>query len=281
MATVMSLSFISCYAQIKNAKTETVKIYGNCGMCEKTIEKAGNIKNVSNVDWNKDTSMATLTYDAKQTNQDEILKRIALVGYDSEQFLAPNDVYNNLHGCCKYDRNPLSTKGMKMADQSKMPMDSTDHATHKMPMNAQESNQLKAVFDNYFSVKDALVQTNGDITSEKSTTLLTALNAIEMDKLPMDVHTVWMKVQTDLKEEAKQMADSKDASRQRDQFVALSENMYKLMKISKQEIPIYYQHCPMANGGKGANWLSKENTITNPYYGSKMLGCGANLETIK
>ena len=50
---------------------------------EKTIEKAGNLKNVATLDWNKDTKMATLTYDAKKTNQDEILKRIALAGYDS------------------------------------------------------------------------------------------------------------------------------------------------------------------------------------------------------
>ena len=33
------------------------------------------------------------------------------------------------------------------------------------------------------------------------------------------------------------------------------------MKISKQETPTYYQFCPMANDGKGANWLSKENAI--------------------
>ena len=34
----------SIQAQIKNAKTETVKIYGNCGMCETKRENAGNIK---------------------------------------------------------------------------------------------------------------------------------------------------------------------------------------------------------------------------------------------
>ena len=60
-------------AQIKNAKTESVKIYGNCGMCETKIEKAGNIKKIANVDWNKDTQMATLTYDAKKTNQEKIV----------------------------------------------------------------------------------------------------------------------------------------------------------------------------------------------------------------
>ena len=36
LATFILLS-IAVNAQIKNAKTETVKIYGNCGMCETKI----------------------------------------------------------------------------------------------------------------------------------------------------------------------------------------------------------------------------------------------------
>ncbi|MCB6062692.1 heavy-metal-associated domain-containing protein, partial [Flavobacterium psychrophilum] len=90
VAITVLLSFTSCNAQIKNAKTETVKVYGNCDMCEKTIEKAGNLKKIAKVDWNLDTKMATITYDSKVTNQDAILKRIALSGYDSDKFLAPD-----------------------------------------------------------------------------------------------------------------------------------------------------------------------------------------------
>jgi hypothetical protein len=37
----------------------------------------------------------------------------------------------------------------------------------------------------------------------------------------------------------------------------------------------------MANDGKGADWLSKENAVKNPYYGSMMLTCGKTVETIK
>ena len=104
MVATMILLSITINAQIKNAKTETVKVYGNCGMCKTKIEKAGSIKKVAKVDWNQETQMATLTYDASITNQDEILKRIALVGDDSDKFLAPEEVYNNLPGCCQYDR---------------------------------------------------------------------------------------------------------------------------------------------------------------------------------
>jgi hypothetical protein len=37
----------------------------------------------------------------------------------------------------------------------------------------------------------------------------------------------------------------------------------------------------MYNNGKGADWLSKEKEIKNPYYGSQMLNCGSVEETIK
>ncbi len=102
------LPFTACNAQIKNPKTATVKIYGNCSMCKSTIETAGNSK-IAKVNWNADTKMATITYDSQKTNQDEVLKRISLAGYDSDSFLAPLSAYNNLPGCCQYDRVAKST----------------------------------------------------------------------------------------------------------------------------------------------------------------------------
>ena len=73
------LSAVVSNAQISNAKTETVKVYGNCGMCEATIEKAGSLKKVAEVDWDQDTKIATFTYDVKKISQDEILKKIAFI----------------------------------------------------------------------------------------------------------------------------------------------------------------------------------------------------------
>lgn len=44
MAIILLLSVTIASAQIKNSKTETVKIYGNCDMCKSKIETAGNLK---------------------------------------------------------------------------------------------------------------------------------------------------------------------------------------------------------------------------------------------
>ena len=329
IAFIVLLSITSSHAQIKNSKTETVKIYGNCGTCEKKIEKAGNIKGIASVDWNKDSKMAVLVYDASKTNKDEILKRIALAGYDSDDFLAPSDAYSKLDACCQYDRT-AKVKGAK-ADDSKMVMTDSkpmqdmsvmsttkaDNAkmvmTDSKPMQdmsamsttkADDSkmvmdhavsmkdtvapvvsteiiNPFKSVFENYFLLKDALIQTKGSVSATVSKSLLTTLDAVKMETLTPESHTVWMKVMKDLMFDAEHISETQDVGHQREHFASLSKNMYALMKVSKSETETYYQFCPMFNKGKGANWLSKTDEIKNPYYGSQMLSCGRTVETIK
>ncbi len=273
---ILLLSFSSCNAQVKNAKTETVKIYGNCEMCEKTIETAGNVKKIAQVDWNKDTKMATITYDSTKTNQDEILKRIALAGYDSDKFLAPDDVYSKLAECCQYERiNKTAIVQMEVVK---------DHSTHHQDTvveTEQEVNQLKTIFENYFTLKDALVKSDGKLASTIAKDLLVNINEIKMDKLSQEEHTAWMKVLSSLKSNTEKISETTSVEKQRITFMELSANFYDLLKVSKQENAIYYQNCPMYNDGKGANWLSKENAVKNPYYGSQMLTCGKTIETIK
>ena len=279
MAITLLLSITIANAQIKNAKTEKVKIYGNCGMCETTIEKAGNLKKVAQVDWDKDTKIATLTYDSTKTSQDEILKRIALAGYDSEKFLAPDAAYESLAGCCKYERE---AKVAVTADGKTAMENHENHAHAETPKTDQVAqNQLKPVFENYFLLKDALVKTDGKAASAVAKDLLSSINNVKMNELAMDVHMVWMKVLNDITADAKSISETQDIKKQRNVFMSLSKKMHDLIKAAKYETPVFYQFCPMANGGKGANWLSKDDAIKNPYYGSQMMSCGKTVETIK
>ena len=280
MLCIASISITSCEAQVKNAKKETVKIYGNCGMCETTLEKAGNVKKVAIVDWDKDSKMATITYDSTKTNQSEILKRIALAGYDSDKFLAPDDVYSKLPECCQYERvnKTAAVKPGVIENHSATKHEVTTENTTEIK---QEVNQLKAIFDTYFGLKDALVKSEGKLASTIAKDLLSTINAVKMDKLANEEHIVWMKVLSALKSNTEKISASANLEKQRNSFDELSVNFYELLKVSKQETPVYYQNCPMYNDGKGANWLSKESAVKNPYYGSQMLTCGKTVETIK
>lgn len=278
MAMALMLSISTCFAEIKNAKVETVHIYGNCSICKSTIESAANVKNIVKVEWNKDTKMAVLTYDEKKTNQEEILKRIGLAGYDSDKFLAPDNVYAKLETCCQYER--AGQVVAKVEDVKTVILAVEEKVVAPILVTKMQVEQLKEVFDSYFAVKDALVKTDGNLAATKAVLLLNSINAVKMENLTKEEHSEWMKVMKDLSFDAEHISETKDAGHQRDHFTSLSKNMYSLIKVSKQETPTYYQFCPMANKGKGANWLTKENIVKNPYYGSKMLGCGKTVETI-
>lgn len=270
---------VSCEAQIKNEKKETVKISGNCDMCEETIEKAGNLKKIASIDWNKDTKLATISYDDKKTNKEEILKRIALAGYDSESFLAPEDAYKNLPECCQYKRE--FKKEVVKTSVNETAHNHQDHAKTETVEVKQEKNQLEKVYENYFQLKDALVSSDGNKASEVSKSMVTAISQVKMELLDNEVHLVWMKNLKNLTEDAEHIGETKDLKHQRDHFMTLSKNVYALMKAEKLSKPVYYQFCSMANDGKGANWLSYENAVKNPYYGSMMLNCGKTVETLK
>ena len=91
---------VGCTAQIKNSTITTVKIDGDCGMCEKTIEKVAYRKGEAEADWDVDAK----TFDSTRTDLDAILQRLAHAGYDNERYLAPKEAYDKLPGCCQYER---------------------------------------------------------------------------------------------------------------------------------------------------------------------------------
>lgn len=274
---MVSLSTLNSYAQIKNLQTATLKISGTCEMCEGAILKAANVKNIAQVSWNKDTKMATLNYDSKKTGEEEILKRVALAGYDNERFLAPGDAYAKLPQCCQYTR--VLKPAVNAADMQMQANNGNDAPAQQAP--APNTAQLQAVFDSYFSLNEALINTDAGSAAQKATLLATAIKAVEMNKLSAREHDVWMKVMKDILANAESVSALKDIAKQRTVFALLSKNIYDLASVYDFGSPVYYQHCPMYNNGKGANWLSKDSEIKNPYYGSMMLNCGQTVETLK
>ena len=85
--------------------TDTFRVYGNCGMCERTIEGAlENVHGVQGADWNNESGQMTVTYDTARITLGEIKQKIADVGYDSDTHRAEDETYNGLPGCCQYER---------------------------------------------------------------------------------------------------------------------------------------------------------------------------------
>lgn len=100
------------------AKTETFKVSGNCGMCKTKIEKAAKEAGAKEATWNVETKILTVTYKSSSTNTARIQEKIASVGYDNAGATATKESYDKLHGCCKYDRAAGTAKKACCSDEA-------------------------------------------------------------------------------------------------------------------------------------------------------------------
>ncbi len=98
---LMSVS-LSAQKKKKNAKV-SFDVDGVCMMCKSRIEKAAlNSKGVKYALWNVKTHQLNLIIDERKTDVSTVQQNVANVGHDTDVFKAPKEIYENLHGCCKY-----------------------------------------------------------------------------------------------------------------------------------------------------------------------------------
>lgn len=173
--------------------------------------------------------------------------------------------------------------GHDMSKMNKLEGEKTADAQPKMD---KMDNGLKAQFAPvlaaYYGLKDALVADNGKLAAENGKAMASALGKLDTKTWTAKERNAYDEVAKKLAADAEQIGDNgSKIDRQRERLVSLSTNLSTLTKTLKiNSEPAYLQFCPMANGGKGAYWLSKENKVKNPYYGKSMLTCGSVKETL-
>lgn len=91
-------------AKAQDSVTDTLLVYGNCGMCQKRIEAAAAGKGVQKASWDMMTGRLIVTYQLGKTNLQAIEERILAAGHDTESRRAEDKVYQRLHHCCQYER---------------------------------------------------------------------------------------------------------------------------------------------------------------------------------
>jgi len=127
--------------------------------------------------------------------------------------------------------------------------------------------ETNEVYKNYIQLKNSLVTSDPAAAQMAGTELASALADIKGCENTSSIAT--------------KIASSNDLKFQRAQFISLSSDIIALLKHTEIGLgKLYVQHCPMANEGEGAYWISSEKEIKNPYYGDEMLDCGSVTETI-
>jgi len=106
---IVALTMIGS-AAFAQTKTEKIKVLGNCGMCKKRIESGLKDAAISSAVWDKDTKFLTVSYDSTKITNDAIQQKVAGLGHDTPKNKAKDETYENLPGCCKYDRTGKTSK---------------------------------------------------------------------------------------------------------------------------------------------------------------------------
>lgn len=140
---------------------------------------------------------------------------------------------------------------------------------------------LGALALDYLPIKDALVETDAEATAEATKAFLTQLQQIDKELLEGESRFHWEKQWSSMLAHTKRIQETEDVELQRKQFDVLSDLLINAIKsFGIEDEVLYIQHCPMAFENTGAEWLSTEEGILNPYFGDKMLRCGFVQETL-
>jgi mercuric ion binding protein len=68
------------------------------------IKPIRGVDGVSKAGWDKETKKLEVTFDDTKTSLDKIEVAVAKAGHDTPHHKASTEVYDELPGCCKYDR---------------------------------------------------------------------------------------------------------------------------------------------------------------------------------
>jgi len=160
--------------------------------------------------------------------------------------------------------------------------DEEENEVDRIVINPKFKKQLDIVFQDYIALKDAFVLTDAKKVSELAKQTLVNLQKVKMSLLKKpEAHKVWMAELLNIKSSLESIQKGNDIENQRTTFIKLSNAMIVVAKSFGVNKTIHVQYCPMANNNKGADWLSTEKEIKNPYFGDKMLNCGSIKEIIE
>ena len=114
----------------------------------------------------------------------------------------------------------------------------------------------------YFALSKALAADDKDAAASAAERLAASLGALGIDGTALKAST--------------------DLSAKRKAFEPVSNALVAMVKeIGADRVGnVYVAHCPMAFDYEGADWLSPEPSILNPYFGEEMLTCGTVTENL-
>jgi uncharacterized protein (DUF885 family) len=141
---------------------------------------------------------------------------------------------------------------------------------------------IKDILDDYLKMKNAFAKDNDKDAATAGKEMVKSFEKFDKTQLTADQAKSFTDIQDDAKEHAEHIGtNAGNIKHQREHFDMLSQDIYKLVKTFGAGQTLYYDHCPMYNDNKGADWISETKDIKNPYLGKSMPTCGSVKEELK
>jgi len=148
---------------------------------------------------------------------------------------------------------------------------------------------LDAALKNYYALTDAFVNWDSTAVPSRAAALYAGLQAVPLQQIAQtERETAGGSIQQAMRE-IKEMQAANSLQDKRYKLNALTQNLFDFLRaVQYDEEKMYLQQCPMAfNDTEPGIWLSKTDSILNPYlglhhprYGKGMLSCGENKSVI-
>ena len=131
------------------------------------------------------------------------------------------------------------------------------------------------LLDSYLALKDTFVLSRAESAQKAANVFLSRLDTLNQTFPGEAAKDFWTQKHPKLKKEVLAIYNTSDLAKQREAFEVLSNSLIEVVQVLPLSDTLYIQHCPMAFEFQGADWLSREKNILNPYFGDEMLTCGS------
>ena len=141
---------------------------------------------------------------------------------------------------------------------------------------------IREILAGYLQMKNAFAKDNSKDAAAAGNQMIKTFANFNKTSLTAEQAKIYNDIEDDAKEHAEHVGlNAGNIKHQREHFEMLSKDIYQLVKTFGGGQKLYYDHCPMYNDGKGANWISETKEIANPYLGKSMPTCGTVKEELK
>ena len=119
--------------------------------------------------------------------------------------------------------------------------------------------QLKEVLNEYIVLKDALVKEESNNIISQSEKIEALLSKVDMKLLEnKEAQIFWMSLEKQLRVVVSSILKTTAIKEQRNHFKQISASLIEALQVFGVNEKVFIAFCPMADGDKGAYWISKE-----------------------